>query len=174
MLYPRWWRRCWSPAPSTLLQISPAPWARALRLVVGGSAIVFAAVFRIALPDRGSPHSVSPLRRHFKVHDLEFVLFYVAAAFSVSVPWSEVARATFLPSIKLDYDTILMVVAIFGTTISPYLFFWQASQEAEESDSAIARSWPVTAHRRRIRSGRSRSIPGRNVRLPIWSPFSSS
>src|SRR5947209_11799797 len=61
------------------------------------------------------------------------LLVYVAAAFSVKVPWGEVARATFIPSVSLDRDLILTVVAVFGTTISPYLFFWQASQEAEES-----------------------------------------
>jgi NRAMP (natural resistance-associated macrophage protein)-like metal ion transporter len=65
---------------------------------------------------------------------LTFVLFiYVAVVFSVHVPWSDVLRATFLPSFALNRDMLLTVVAIFGTTISPYLFFWQASQEAEES-----------------------------------------
>jgi Mn2+/Fe2+ NRAMP family transporter len=61
------------------------------------------------------------------------LLFYVAAAFSVHIPWGEVARATVMPTVHFDRDLMLMVVAIFGTTISPYLFFWQASQEAEES-----------------------------------------
>src|SRR5437764_7924980 len=61
------------------------------------------------------------------------LLVYVAAAFSVKVPWDEVARATFIPKVAFDRDLILTLVAVFGTTISPYLFFWQASQEAEES-----------------------------------------
>jgi Mn2+/Fe2+ NRAMP family transporter len=61
------------------------------------------------------------------------LLVYVAAAFSVKIPWGEVARATFIPQASLDRDMILTIVAVFGTTISPYLFFWQASQEAEES-----------------------------------------
>ena len=52
---------------------------------------------------------------------------------SSHVPWGEVLRSTLLPSISLNRDLLLMVVAIFGTTISPYLFFWQASQEVEES-----------------------------------------
>jgi Mn2+/Fe2+ NRAMP family transporter len=42
-------------------------------------------------------------------------------------------RSTFIPQVSLDRDLILTIVAVFGTTISPYLFFWQASQEAEES-----------------------------------------
>ena len=63
------------------------------------------------------------------------LLFYVAVAFSVQIPWGEVARATLFPRIDLSRDQLLMVVAVFGTTISPYLFFWQASQEAEESQA---------------------------------------
>jgi Mn2+/Fe2+ NRAMP family transporter len=48
------------------------------------------------------------------------------------VPWREVMAATFIPSLTLDADYILGIVAVFGTTISPYLFFWQFSQEAED------------------------------------------
>ena len=61
------------------------------------------------------------------------LLVYVAAAFSLRVPWGAVARATLVPEVRLNRDMLLTVVAVFGTTISPYLFFWQASQEAEES-----------------------------------------
>jgi Mn2+/Fe2+ NRAMP family transporter len=61
------------------------------------------------------------------------LLFYVAAAFSVHIPWGEVAQATLVPKLTLYHEQLLMVVAVFGTMISPYLFFWQASQEAEES-----------------------------------------
>jgi len=65
---------------------------------------------------------------------LTWTLFvYVAAAFSVDVPWGQVLRSTVLPEFAPDRGVLLMIVAIFGTTISPYLFFWQASQEAEES-----------------------------------------
>jgi len=69
---------------------------------------------------------------HLKL--LTFVLFvYVAAAFSVHVPWATVLRDTLLPSFTPDRAVLLTIVAVFGTTISPYLFFWQAAQEAEES-----------------------------------------
>ena len=51
---------------------------------------------------------------------LTLVLFaYVAAAFSIRIPWGEVALATFLPRLSWDRDFMLMLVAIFGTTISP-------------------------------------------------------
>ncbi|MGF6875928.1 NRAMP family divalent metal transporter [Paraburkholderia sp. MM5477-R1] len=64
------------------------------------------------------------------------LLAYVAVAFIVPIPWGEVARAVVLPRISLTSDYLTMVVAVLGTTISPYLFFWQASQEVEEMRSA--------------------------------------
>lgn len=57
---------------------------------------------------------------------------YVLAAFVVSQEWSEVFRSTIVPTIRFDKDYALNLVAVLGTTISPYLFFWQASQEVEE------------------------------------------
>jgi NRAMP (natural resistance-associated macrophage protein)-like metal ion transporter len=57
---------------------------------------------------------------------------YVATAFVVHVPWHDVIHATLLPSISLNSTYFTGLVAVLGTTISPYLFFWQASQEAEE------------------------------------------
>src|SRR6202020_1429511 len=48
------------------------------------------------------------------------------------VQWDSVARGMLLPHLALDHNTITMVVAVFGTTISPYLFFWQAAQEMED------------------------------------------
>ena len=57
---------------------------------------------------------------------------YVAAAFFVHISWHEVWRNTLVPRISLSKQYLLALIAVFGTTISPYLFFWQASQEAEE------------------------------------------
>lgn len=58
---------------------------------------------------------------------------YFAAVCVVHVPWLEFLRGLVLPRLTLDRDFWLMVVAILGTTISPYLFFWQASQEVEDT-----------------------------------------
>jgi NRAMP (natural resistance-associated macrophage protein)-like metal ion transporter len=64
---------------------------------------------------------------------LALALFvYVAAAFYLRPDWSEVAHATFIPSLPRGHTAWQTLVAILGTTISPYLFFWQASQEVEE------------------------------------------
>ncbi len=60
------------------------------------------------------------------------LLAYVAVLFTVHVPWAEVALRTVWPQFRLDGPAAAMIVGIFGTTISPYLFFWQASEEVED------------------------------------------
>ncbi len=109
-----------------------AAMGEALRLVIGGPALVYALAFGIGCL---VAEIVIPYHRYAGyLKFLTLVLFvYVAVAFTVDVPWSTVLASTVLPSLTLGRDAILMVVAVFGTTISPYLFFWQASQEAEES-----------------------------------------
>ncbi len=57
---------------------------------------------------------------------------YVAAAFFVKIAWTQVAHATFVPKLTWNRAYLTGLVAVLGTTISPYLFFWQASQEVEE------------------------------------------
>ncbi len=57
---------------------------------------------------------------------------YILAAFVIAQDWGQVVRNTLLPTFQLSQDYFLNLVAVLGTTISPYLFFWQASQEVEE------------------------------------------
>ncbi len=64
------------------------------------------------------------------------LLAYVVTVFVVKVPWGEVVHRTLIPSISFEATYVVGVVAVFGTTISPYLFFWQASQEVEEQRAA--------------------------------------
>ena len=67
---------------------------------------------------------------------LTLTLFaYVGAALLARPAWGQVLKATFVPHLSLDRTYLTTLVAIFGTTISPYLFFWQASQEVEEEIS---------------------------------------
>jgi len=61
------------------------------------------------------------------------VLAYVFAGFMAHPDWREVFRNAFIPSIELNKNYIFALIAIFGTTITPYLFFWQASEEVEEN-----------------------------------------
>ena len=80
---------------------------------------------------------VVPYHRYVRVLKwLTLALFaYVATVFVVKIDWGQVLHATFLPHIGLDKGSVTAVVAILGTTISPYLFFWQASQEVEDLDA---------------------------------------
>jgi NRAMP (natural resistance-associated macrophage protein)-like metal ion transporter len=57
---------------------------------------------------------------------------YVAVVFAAHVPWGTALTATLIPHISFDSTHAMALVAILGTTISPYLFFWQAAQEVEE------------------------------------------
>jgi len=109
-----------------------AAMGEALRLVIGGPALVYALTFGVACLVAEVLIPYHNYAGYLKF--LTLVLFvYVAAAFTVEVPWSKVIASMLLPKVSFDRNFLLMMVAIFGTTISPYMFFWQASQEAEES-----------------------------------------
>jgi Mn2+/Fe2+ NRAMP family transporter len=108
-----------------------AAMGEALYLVIGGlkheHALIFAALSVLL-------QVFVPYRRYAPILKfLTLVLFlYVAVAFTVEIPWRSVLVETVFPAVSLNYDYLLLVVAVLGTTISPYLFFWQASQEVEE------------------------------------------
>jgi NRAMP (natural resistance-associated macrophage protein)-like metal ion transporter len=64
---------------------------------------------------------------------LTLALFaYILSAFLANPDWRAVASATLLPTFRFDRDHLVVLVAVLGTTITPYLFFWQADQEVEE------------------------------------------
>ena len=113
----------------------------AMKLIVGGPAQLYAAGFGIVslLLQMFVPY-------HRYVRFLKWLtvalLAYVATVFVVEVPWSEVLGKTLLPQLSWKAEYITTVVAVFGTTISPYLFFWQASQEVEEIE-ADAQAQPI-------------------------------
>ncbi len=116
----------------------------ALQLLIGGSGLAYTVCFAALslLLQVFVPYS----RYVYILKWLCLVLFaYVAAAFSLSIPWREVALRTVLPTLSFKSDYITAVVAIFGTTISPYLFFWQASQEVEDQEAAPGEEPLITA-----------------------------
>ena len=130
-----------------------------LRLIVGGPSVVYAIAFGVAclLAEIAIPYH----RYAGYLKYLTLVLFvYVAAAFSVHIPWGQVAAATVIPKLSLDRSMLLTVVAVFGTTISPYLFFWQASQEAEESH---------LSHRRHQATSQLSATAFRHIAVDTWS-----
>ena len=107
-----------------------AAMAEAARLVAGGSAHAWAVGFGLLCL---ALQVLVPYRRY--VAGLKWLtlalLAYAAVAFSLGLDWLEVLGAVLRPRLSLDRETLLMVVAVLGTTISPYLFFWQAAQEVE-------------------------------------------
>jgi NRAMP (natural resistance-associated macrophage protein)-like metal ion transporter len=114
----------------------------ALRLFIGGPQVLYALAFAVLSLVL---EVVIPFPRYAPF--LKFMtlsLFaYVATVCVIEVPWSEVWR-NFVPRGLPWHDYLVTVVAVFGTTISPYLFFWQASEEAEEEEADTALS-PLTA-----------------------------
>lgn len=61
---------------------------------------------------------------------------YPVTVFIVRQPWVTILKATFIPHIELNFQFLFIITAVLGTTISPYMFFWQASEENEEERSA--------------------------------------
>ena len=105
--------------------------AAAAQLLVGGPAAAYVVFFGAVslLLEIYVPYA--KYVRYLKW--LTLVLFaYVATVFVIHVPWGAALRATVLPSLSLKPEYLLGLVAVLGTTISPYLFFWQASEEAED------------------------------------------
>lgn len=90
------------------------------------------------------------------------LLAYAAVLFTVRVPWGEVALHSFWPEFRLSSGAATVVVGVFGTTISPYLFFWQASEEVEDMRSG-RRSAPL------VRDSRA---AGRELRRIGWDTWS--
>jgi NRAMP (natural resistance-associated macrophage protein)-like metal ion transporter len=90
------------------------------------------------------------------------LLSYAAVLFTVHVPWGQVAMHTLVPSFKVDANSAAVIVGIFGTTISPYLFFWQASEEVEEMlDGSVDQ--PL------LRDSRKAGKELRRIRWDTWS-----
>ena len=106
--------------------------AAAINLLVPGvSPLILVAPIAIVIVTVQILGSYKLIVRIFKW--LTLTLFaYILAAFLARPNWSEVLKATFVPTLRLDHQYLMTLVAIFGTTITPYLFFWQASQEVEE------------------------------------------
>lgn len=108
-----------------------AAMGEALQLVVGGGEHFHAVVFgvltvllQVFVPYR----RLAPILKWLTLS----LFVYVLAVFTVRVPWARVAHDLVVPQLQASSAFWMTIVAILGTTISPYLFFWQASQEVEE------------------------------------------
>jgi NRAMP (natural resistance-associated macrophage protein)-like metal ion transporter len=105
--------------------------AAALKLLVGGPAGLYVVGFAIGCVWL---EVFSRYERYVSILKwTSFVLLaYVAVALVVDVPWRTVLYRTFVPNFSLATDYVVTVVAVLGTTITPYCFFWQSSQEAQD------------------------------------------
>ena len=84
------------------------------------------------------------------------LLTYVIVPFLVHPDWATVARRTFVPTVRLDKEFLSILVAILGTTISPYLFFWQATMEVEDQEhNGRKRGQATTGVKDQQRGGRA-------------------
>lgn len=130
-----------------------AAMAEALRLLVGGSAHIYAVTFgllclvlQIFIPYQAYVSWLKWLTLA--------LLAYVGVVFALRLDWTQVLTGLVRPNLVFGREMLLMVVAVFGTTISPYLFFWQAAQEMEDSrngDTLVHTPNEVRRHLKRIK-----------------------
>ena len=114
-----------------------AAMAESVHLVAGGPTQLYAVAFGAVCLGLEVFMSYRKYVRYLKW--LTLALFaYVGVVLSVDVQWGQVLAGIALPRLDLSAPALTLVVAIFGTTISPYLFFWQAAQEVEESAAAAS------------------------------------
>jgi NRAMP (natural resistance-associated macrophage protein)-like metal ion transporter len=122
-----------------------AAMADATKLLAGGHAIIYVVFYGVISV---MAQIFLDYKRYVAVLKwLTLSLFaYVAALFFAHVAWKEALAGTLLPQINWSGDYFTTIVAILGTTISPYLFFWQASQEAEEQRVDVTKRPLIEKH----------------------------
>ena len=128
-----------------------AAMGEALRLLVGGSAHIYAVTFGLLCLVL---QVFLPYERYVRwLKWLTLSLFaYVAVVLTLNIDWLAVARAVVWPQLAWGREAFLLIVAVLGTTISPYLFFWQASQEVEDKKPGVHSAEEVRFHLARIRT----------------------
>ena len=118
--------------------------AAARLMLGGGSTHLFTIAFAV-----GSLLAVVFVPYHRYVGLLKWFTFsllaYVGVVFSVKIDWQAVAIGIVVPRFDLSAESLTLIVAVFGTTISPYLFFWQSAQEVEEEE-ADPEAGPLIGH----------------------------
>ncbi len=140
--YPRWvlWGACLLLVVANVINIGAdlGGMAQATQMVTGLNALLWTPIYAGVILALLFWSSYKQIARIFKW--LTLVLFaYVATAFLAHADWKAVLAATLIPRMNWSREFLSVLVAILGTTISPYLFFWQAAQEVEE-ERALGRS----------------------------------
>jgi NRAMP (natural resistance-associated macrophage protein)-like metal ion transporter len=135
MYYPRWvlWGACLILAVANIINIGAdlGGMAEATQLITHVRALIWIPVYAAVIVVLMFWASYKLMAEIFKWMTL--VLFaYVFASFSANVNWRQALTVTFVPHVEFSRGFLSVLVAILGTTISPYLFFWQAAEEVEE------------------------------------------
>jgi NRAMP (natural resistance-associated macrophage protein)-like metal ion transporter len=162
--YPRWvlWGACSILVVANVINICAdlGGMAEATQLITGIRALIWIPVYALFLLGLLFWTSYKLIARIFKW--LTLVLFaYVLASFYAHVDWRRALEVTFVPHLEWSRGFLAVLVAILGTTISPYLFFWQAAEEVEEERAngrTVAQRKGATA--RELRSARADTIAG--------------
>jgi len=141
--YPRWvlWGACLLLTVANVFNIGAdlGGMAATTEMVTGVHALFWTPLYALLMLAMIAYTSYRNIARILKW--LTLVLFaYVAASFLAHPDWRAVIRATFVPDIRWSRDYLAVLVGILGTTISPYLFFWQAAEEVEEERAAGRRT----------------------------------
>ena len=121
-----------------------AAMADAVKLVIGGPRYLYAVIIGLSCL---LLQVFIPYQRYLPILKwLTLSLFaYVGTVFASNVDWGNVITETFLPHISMHADYVLLLVGVFGTTISPYLFFWQAGEEVEDIQASNSRKSLIEA-----------------------------
>lgn len=99
------------------------------------------------------------------------LLAYPVTIFIIDMPWKEVLKATFIPHIEFSFAFLFIITGVLGTTISPYMFFWEASQEVEElKEKKILENTAHHSHKTFIRRMRVDNTSGMIIsEITTWS-----
>jgi NRAMP (natural resistance-associated macrophage protein)-like metal ion transporter len=162
--YPRWvlWGACSILVIANVINIAAdlGGMAEATQLITGIRSLIWIPVYALFILGLLFWASYKLITKLFKW--LTIVLFaYVFASFYAHVDWKQALTVTFVPHLEWSRGFLAVLVAILGTTISPYLFFWQAAEEVEEEkakDQTLARHKSVTTAE--LRTARADTITG--------------
>jgi NRAMP (natural resistance-associated macrophage protein)-like metal ion transporter len=162
--YPRWvlWRACWILVVANVINIGAdlGGMAEATHLVTGIRSFIWIPFYAFLIIGLLFWTSYKLVARIFKWLTL-VLLAYVFASFYAHVDWRHALAVTFVPHLEWSRGFLAVLVAILGTTISPYLFFWQAAEEVEEERAkgrTLAQSKGATAAE--LRGARTDTVAG--------------
>ena len=139
--------------------------SKALQLIIPGIPF-FVAILFFTIISLGLQIFISYSRYARFLKYLSFVLLlYVATAFVIpDLDWRSIIRQTLVPNLHFTKESLFLICAILGTTISPYLFFWQTSQEVEDRHLAEAGHKPEA----RLRHHDLSKKEVKKMRMDVW------